>query len=517
MMDTRRALLGLVVVSAVLTIIGCHSAPPPETFADEVLNAAINSSIPMKPALSPQGTDCSQGLMLMMTDPPQTREAMSAALSDWTEAANLHPNDAACQLGLCMMMIARAVDNVAIDLGHDLFEAPDLLSANPLALMALATSDGPGGVAGPHAASLRGRTAAVGTAQLGLLASLDMDAQAAIRAHLLPALYTSRGSVYNRLSYFTALSAGRALVTLEDSEGIVGTMHAADFNLICAGVAGLSGFLADACAYNTDRGRWAPAPTLGEMDQDSDNTLTPTEYLPPAPYGTLNPDGAAQLSDAYLAYRAAVTHARAGLTSIPDDSSDLLRALLGMDLGVLGAVNAAQMVPPRLDVERLLLVLDHLDALLSGPQQLTIEYWAEGGAHQQLDFTVDITRVYLNPLADIRGIMPSLPLIDMELARAAEDSPLSPILDMFPDLTFNGVAPDFEELIGVLETADYVTLVHGDQDWGVTDLTYFHLLTEELRTGLGGDDFGFPTDLPPEEIEMLPEMLLLLIMSFVAF
>lgn len=516
-MHTRRVLLGLIVVSAVLTIIGCHSSPPPETFADEVLNAAINSPIPMKPAISPRGADCSQGLMLMMTDPPQTREDMSAALSDWTESANLHPNDAACQLGLCMMMVARAVDNVAIDLGHDLFGASDLLSANPLALMALATSDAPGGLAGPHAASLRGSATAVGTAQLGLLASLDMDAQAAIRAHLLPTLYTSRGSVYNRLSYFTTLGAGRALVTLEDTEGAVGTMYAADFSLICAGVAGLSGFLADACAYNTDRGRWAPAPTLGEMDLNADGTLSPAEYLPPAPYGTLNPDGAAQLNDAYIAYRAAVTHARAGLTSIPDDPSDLLRALLGMDLGVLGAVNAAQMVPPRLDVERLLLLLDHLDALLSGPQQLTIEYWAEGSAHQQLDFTVDITRIYIDPLADIRDIMPSLPLIEMELSTATADTPLRPILDMFPDLTFNGVVPNFEQLIEVLETADYVTLVHGDQDWGVTDLMYFHLVTEELRTGLGGDEFGFPTDLPPEEVEMLPELLLLLIMSFVGF
>lgn len=516
-MDTRRVLLSLVVVFAVLTIIGCHSSPAPETFADEVLNAAINSPIPMKPAISPRGADCSQGLMLMMTDPPQTREAMSAALSDWTEAASLHPNDAACQLGLCMMMVARAVDNMAIDLGHDLFEAPDLLSANPLALMALAASDGPGGLAGPHAASLRGGTAAVGTAQLGLLASLDMDAQAAIRAHLLPTLYTSRGSVFNRLSYFTALGAGRALVTLEDADGTVGTMYAADFSLICAGVAGLSGFLADACAYNTDRGRWAPAPTLGEMDLDADGTLSPAEYLPPAPYGTLNSDGAAQLADAYSAYRAAVTHARAGLTSIPDDPSDLLRALFGMDLAVLGAVNAADMVAPRLDVERLLLILDHLDALLSGPQQLTIEYWAEGSAHEQLDFTVDITRVYIDPLADIRDIMPSLPLIEIELAKAAEDTPLRPFLDMFPDLTFNGVVPNIEELIEVLATADYVTLVHGDQDWGVTDLTDFHLLTEELRAGLGGDEFGFPTDLPPEDLEMLPEVMLFLIMELVAF
>lgn len=506
----------MVVISAVLVLVGCHSSPPPQTFADEVLNAAINSPIPTKPALSPRGTDCSQGLMLMMTDPPRTRADIAAALRDWTDAATLHPNDAACQLGLCMMMIARAVDNMALDLGHDLFEAPNLLSANPLALMALAASDGPGGLAGPRAASLRGVSEGVGTAQLGLLASLDMDAQAAVRAHLLPTLYTSRGSVYNRLSYFTALGAGRALVTLEDPDGAVATMYAADFSLICAGVAGISGFLADACAYNTDRGRWAPAPTLGEMDLNADGTLSPAEYLPPAPYGTLNPDGAAQLGNAYRAYRAAVTHARAGLTSIPDDPLDLLRALLGMDLGLLSAVNAAQMIPP-LDAERLLLILDHLDALLSGPQQLTIEYWAEGGAHQQLDFTVDITRVYLNPLADIRGIMPSLPLIEIELATAAGDTPLRPILDMFPDLTFNGVVPNFEQLVEVLETADYVTLVHGDRDWGVTDLTGLHLLTEELRAGLGGDEFGFPTDLPPEELEMLPELLLLLIMELVAF
>lgn len=516
-MSGTRLLLCMVLVVAGVVLAGCHSSPPPEVFGDAVLNAAVNAPFSTRPDGSHVTSGCSQGLVLLMTEPPRTREDVGAALADWTASAAAHPNDAACQLGLSLTMVARAVDNMALDLGYDLFEAAGLDSASPLALMALAASDGPGGLRAPHAQALQAATRGVGTAQLGLLVSMNMETQAAMRAHLLPALYTAPGSVYNRLAAFTTLKATRPLITLEDADGAVATIYPADFQVMCAGLAGLYGFLAESCAYNTDAGAWPPVPTIGELDANADDTLTPAEYLPPAPYGTLNPDGATQMGNAYRAYQAGIGHARSGLTAIPDDPLDLLRMLYDTDPALLLEVNAAQIAPPGTGLDDLLLILDHLDALLSGPQELTIEYWTEGGAPEQIGFAVDITRIYLAPVADVRSMLPSVPLVDAQLAKATENNPIEVMLGLFPDPTFNGVFPNLEQTLRVLETADYVRLVHGGRDWGTRDLAPLHEFADMLWMGLGGEEeFGFPKELTWEDFATLPELLLFTFLGAVA-
>lgn len=472
----RVYLLVTVVLAVPLLIAGCHGSaagpgPAPGPITDAVLQAAVDTQIALNPTPSAIDSDCATELCGLLNDPPASSDEIRAALVDFTAKVNANPDQAACQLGLCLLMLARAADNIAADLGTDLFE--EIANLDLQSIATLASAQGPGGLVTRYKNLFPNAPGDTDTAQVGRLNTSqfsDADVEAALRAHMLPILYNPDGGIYQRMAKFGDCGCADPLVELGDVGGSVHTLYTCDFNMFAASAAGLYATLLEDMAYNVQLNGWTPPEDPHDMDSNHDGFLDPNEYFPPQPFGTLKPNGATELGIARERYLDAIARAKTAVTSIPDDPTDLLNMLFVSLDEELGYIIVVQVDPPENSIEALVLILDHFGALLQGEQTLELEYWAEGDAHATMPFRVNFAQMYLSPVTDFRELAPRMTITRIEPTATspatADEYGVTFDLQDFPDPTFNGVVPDTLALLVALAQADWLQLNHAGQVWG---------------------------------------------------
>ena len=443
---------------------------------DAVLQAAVNTQVSPNPEASAADSNCSVELWTMLNTPPATSDEVRDKLVEFTANVNANPDQAACQLGLCLLMLARAADDVATDLGVDIFE--EIAGIDLQALVTLASAEGPGGLVTAYKNLFPNVAGEADTAARdGLFSDLDgrlhEELEAALRDYMLPVLCNPRGGVFERLAKLADCGCPDALVTLGAVGGPTFTLYTADFNVLAGGVEALYAMLLKAMAYNCQLNGWTPPDDPNDLDSNKDGFLTPNEYFPPQPFGTLKPTGATDLGIAREDFMDAIRRTIEGLNTIPDDRTDMLHMLFeefDADLGIdLPQVSAAQIEPPENTIEALLLILDHFEALLTGEQTLDLEYWKEGQGHSTMPFRVNVSRQFTSPVADFRSLAPTLTIAPLGVDLQNGDDPQSGVtfgFQDFPDPTFNGLLPDVVVLLVVLPNADWLQLNHADQTWG---------------------------------------------------
>ncbi len=459
-----------------LLLSGCSGSS--DDFGPEPENApAVREALAVQTTIAPEPSDaassCSQALVALIDNPPETKAELAEALADWSARAQAHPNGAACQLGLSLVMFAAALDNVAEVAGADLFP-PDVEPVSVAFLMSLPSSTKMGGLVGVYRGFYEKLSSGVGTEQIPDDTEITSERmREAIRRYLLPVLYTDSGSIYNRLAPFADSNVTEALVTLNsvasdsvgtlDDGGDIVRMYTCDFNLIVSGVVGLYGAVLEAMAY-----QWPELDELSlpgdivSLDANGDNLLTPNEYFPPRPFAILDPAyGLAYMRGSYDAYVEAVNRALTSTRTIPSDDTDLLNMLYS-DMGWVGTTAL-----PETPFDTFVLILEHFDALLDGPQSLTIEYWSEGQSHSQTSLVVDLRQIFIDPVRDIRDIFPNAHIVwEVQRDGAVQPTVTAPSYDIevslldFPDLTFNGVLPNFPTVAVTVALHDYFIVVH---------------------------------------------------------
>lgn len=481
----QKIVLLCAVVVIPLVFAGCHGSATQkavEEIADVLLRGAVGAPMPAAPAASAPG-GCTEALMALFVNPPANSADLSTALQDWTDAVGAHPDDPACQLGLCLLMLNRALENVAAELGYNLFEEIEPL--DPTSLMTLAASDNPGGLVAAYKNLFLSKGAGVSTA--GAIPGVDFtseEVEAAVRRHLLPILYNANGGVYQRMAAFGDSGVTDALITMQPpgSEETY-TLYPCDFNMMAASMQALRGFLLNVLAYEWAPGDWDPETPIVDLDADGDGVLTPDEYLPARPFGTIRTYGAEYMQQAYNAYVDAVDRALDATDAVPDDPTDVVhRAFLGDGLG-FDEVGLFDYTPPENPLEVFQLILRHFQALLEGEQTLTIMFWNEeevalARAEVQMDFRVNLPLMWLNPLPDIRVVLPKLAVVpddetDLRAVRTVAAGEYYLVPDWTDaDLTVNGVFPDLPDLMDTLQDYNRVALDHAGQIWGPVELDF---------------------------------------------
>ena len=499
MKRTRLYLLLATVLAVPVLIAGCHGGaagpPPPPVIPDAILQAAVDTEVSLNPTPSPANSDCSQELWAMLNAPPATSDEVRDKLVEFTAKVNANPDDAACQLGLCLLMLARAADDVAADVGVDIFE--EIANLDLQSLATLASAQGPGGLVTAYKNIFPNAVGDAGTAQAGPINTsqlADAQLEAALRAYMLPVLYNPNGGVFQRMAKFGDCGCADALVTLGAVGGPIFTMYTCDFNMFAAGVESLYAMLLEGMAYNLQLNGWTQPDDPNDLDSNQDGFLTPNEYFPPQPFGTIKPNGATELGTARERYLDAIARAKAALNSIPDDPTDLLNILFVALDDQLGYIIVVQVAPPENTVEMLVLVLDHFEALLTGEQTLELEYWKEGDRHATMPFRVNLSRMFLSPVADFRSLAPKLTIVALAVNHQNGDNGAEYGVTLgfqdFPDPTFNGMFPDAIGLLAALAQADWLQLNHAGQTWGPIPAAYIL----ELLPG-GGTPFWSSEDL----------------------
>ncbi|MFP3904134.1 MAG: hypothetical protein ACLFWB_07850 [Armatimonadota bacterium] len=453
----------MTVMMAVLvsvTLVGCHGGGVSDATPtmDRMLQDALATDVGTRYEASAADCDCTTRLMQIVQTPPASREELGEALQEFIGYVRQAPNEPACQLGLCLLMLATAADNVGADLGQDLFEA--FADPNMAAVMALGASE--------KAGSLRARfdspQTPVGPAQNGAeLNFTEEEFRQAIRQELLPVLYNTNGGVYQRLNSVAENSDSTVpLCTFAIPGSDAVTMYGADFSMMAASVLGVYGMLLEGLAYSLDPGDWTMPEDPTQADLNNDNRITPDEYMPATSFGTLDPVyGADYMQRAYNAYVGAVDDALWATENVPtDDPTDMMNIIFG-ELNDPGSINIVQVEWPETSLEGFNLILRHLEAILAGPVEVTLKYYNESETAQSMPFTIDVRQLFLNPVQDIRDLLPAFEYI-IPAGLAQDPSPAWEIIPLewsdFPDLTFKGLLPDLPNAVETIEDYDYLEI-----------------------------------------------------------
>ncbi|MFO7945899.1 MAG: hypothetical protein R6V19_03670 [Armatimonadota bacterium] len=466
-------------VSLAIILAGCHGGGATPTPAmDDVLKDALATNVGTQYGSSAADCDCTTRLMEIVQTPPTSPEALRDILREFIGYVQADPNEPACQLGLSLLMLAVAADNVGTDLGQDLFET--FADPNMAAVMTLGASD----KAGSLKARFDGADPSVGPAQNGDQPDFtEEEVRQAIRNELLPVLFNPAGGVYQRLSSVAKNSdSTEPLCTFGTVGGDAFTLYAADFSMMAASILGVYGSLLEGLAYYWDPGDWTMPEDPTQADTNNDGQIDPNEYLPATNFGTLDPTyGTDYMQQAYNAYVGAVDDALWATENVPaDDPTDVMNMVFNQ-LNDFEDMIVLQVDPPETSLEGFNLILRHLEALLSGSVELTLKYYNEGETPQAMPFRMDFTQIYLNPVQDIRDLLPAFEYVIVpEQAREASQTPdweiVPPEWSDFPDLTFNGLMPDLQTAIETLQNYQYIEI--------------------ELPDGHEGLELGGPIQLP---------------------
>jgi hypothetical protein len=203
-----------------------------------------------------------------------------------------------------------------------------------------------------------------------------------------------------------------------------------------------SGFMNQMVAYNLALPTTFTTAAPIVYDVNNDGKVTPAEYLPPAPFGTLTVDGATHMSNAIAAYREAAQLVEQGCTFHLQRPWQIYEASELFDAGpdfVYGysyynyetqSWEYKRYVEYGQVTDNMSMIRDasqELQKVLAGPYFVS-------RAFVGMDVTVDLSRPFTHPISDIRSILPTFTLLDPQITTLRPGA--------FPDPTFNGVLPD---------------------------------------------------------------------------
>ena len=425
-----RLVLPIITSALLLLVLGCNPTTPgggndgidDSTFGSTPTDGAYTAPAPTG-GLSPAsaGTNGRLGDMLGLLEgasgsvPATDLEAIARQFADMLES---NPNDAGAQLGMALSSMAVAGNDIGDALGYDL-DAGEWVQAAARGDIALAASLAVAPIRSAIALVSTGVPSAAGSA---IVRANPLPGTPVTLSDVWDAIDVALGwlgsesdatSVIGRLAALAAMDTTIATVVLDEEEINIEPW------MVQAGLAialDVKALMLVATAYDPETGDFEIPNGSTGFDENGDSKLTPDEYLPPDPFGTLMADGADRLTAASEAMgRAtywlgqAIDGAQAdeqlnwGWTPPEPD---------GQGGGGSSALAEAIDIPePEPDWSGIRTLLDAIDAIRTGPVALELYGFDYSGASPQ--FVTDTVRVDLSPLfsgtiADIKALLPTL-------------------------------------------------------------------------------------------------------------
>jgi len=188
---------------------------------------------------------------------------------------------------------------------------------------------------------------------------------------------------------------------------------------------------------------YQPLENAASYDANSNGQITPSEYMPPAPFGTLRTDGQQRLATALDSYRVAMDAMIAAANALlvrpwqVYEAGALFNAEPDYDWWYEYDFNTGEYIWHEetynfgSETKRLSMLRDickELRPALNGTFMLSQSYNGLG-----TDVDINIPAVFTSPIADLRGILPTFTMLD----------PNTIVLNKggFPDPTFGGLVP----------------------------------------------------------------------------
>ncbi len=233
-----------------------------------------------------------------------------------------------------------------------------------------------------------------------------------IKSQVIPAIEDAIGALD------PVISDTSFAVAFTSFDGQVGNVRTEEVRMYRAALKAALALLSTAVAYSWDDTGfdWNRSPE--EMDLNQDGLLAPAEYLPGGSFGTLT--DATAMTTAWNALNGALDDAMAVAENdfAVDDPDQFLRSVVAVDWGAM------------------LGVLDEADLALAGRVVVPVPY--EAGPHFDETtalVTMDLSRFWLNPIADLRALAPVF-----ALGRDYWNSQYVTVRSL-PDPTMNGIFP----------------------------------------------------------------------------
>jgi hypothetical protein len=249
-----------------------------------------------------------------------------------------------------------------------------------------------------------------------------------VRATLLPAIATAR-------DYLAALNLATPLGMPMPPDEDALTFDQGDKHLLLAVIDCLSAIIYQASAYDvTGLESFNFDKMPAEYDANSNGLITPAEYLPPAPFGTLKATGAADLLSAQAKYQSTLDNMVTGM------SLHLARPWQASECGELFMVEPSvywewwwgfgqvRYQDNIADYSMIRDVAKEVRQAFSGPYTLSPTFTGMDN-----DMPVNLSRLFVNPITDVRAVLPTFTLL------APGGTVIMP--GGYPDATFNGIVP----------------------------------------------------------------------------
>jgi hypothetical protein len=224
--------------------------------------------------------------------------------------------------------------------------------------------------------------------------------QAGLETHLLPALVNARADLAA-----INLTTPIILPTEQDENGLF--IDQGDVQYLLASIDLITGMVRTWLAYDVTIPDGFEFGDPAQFDANHDGSITPAEYLPPAPFGMLRTGGAQHLAQALTCFQNALDNSKAGITHHLSRYGRMQEAgeLINSDC----SIEAYQETASNLSLVRD--IAAEFRTALSGPYCLS-PYLTGLDA----DMTINLSAPFTTPITNIRSIMPTFTLIDPNLA-----------------------------------------------------------------------------------------------------
>ena len=267
-----------------------------------------------------------------------------------------------------------------------------------------------------------------------------------IKNVLIPALNTAITSLSSMVD------TDSTIVTLEDSQGNDFTITGNEIRAYRAGLEACLGALSTVSAYNWSCGSFDWNKETYLYDKDSNNFLTPAEYLPTGSFGTLT--STALLSNAWTALNNAVDDADAVVSKVQGQEADPISLLV-------------QMIPSE-KWSRAEKALSDAKQFIAGPVNIQYNYRvAPYTEDDTITLTVDPSAFWTDPITDLRKLMPTF-------SYSVEYNNTYTELNSIPDKTLGGVLPSGATQVPAELWKEWFNFFNhnGDEWWGYFEPWY---------------------------------------------
>jgi hypothetical protein len=200
------------------------------------------------------------------------------------------------------------------------------------------------------------------------------------------------------------------------------TVDKGDLHLLRAVFNLLIGSLNHAIAYNLDSAGWNWDQDFHLYDTNHNGTVTTNEYLPAAPFGTLNSDGVTRMNNALQAYRTCLNEVDQGLT-------------YHLQSGKLDAPGELFAEANPQDLAQLRDIARRLKTTFVGSDILSP--WMTG---LKQDLNVNLPSGFTSPVQNLRTLLPDFTITP--IGDPVFDYDSEAIISTIDDKTFGGLFPN---------------------------------------------------------------------------